>query len=84
MDCMLGVAFLGLLQPAADMAAPTGRLRFLPLICGLMIGSAFLMGLDHLLPHLHVHQNQQEGLSTSWRRSILLVTAMTCTTFPKA
>lgn len=46
MDCMLGVAFLGLLQPAADMAAP--------------------------MPHLHVRQNQQEGLSTSWRRSILL------------
>ena len=91
MDCMLGAAggmmlgaaFLGLLQPAADMAAPLGRLSFLPLVCGLMIGSAFLMGLDHLLPHLHVHQNQQEGLSTSWRRSILLVTAMTLHHIPE-
>ena len=41
-----------------------------------MAGAAFLMGLDHLLPHLHIRQKQQEGLSTSWRRSVLLVTAM--------
>ena len=84
MDCMLGAAggmmlgaaFLGLLQPAADMASHMGRLHFIPIVCGLMAGAAFLMGLDHLLPHLHIRQKQQEGLSTSWRRSVLLVTAM--------
>ena len=91
MDCMLGAAggmmlgaaFLGLLQPAADMAAPMGHLSFLPLVCGLMSGAAFLMGLDYLLPHLHVHQNMQEGLATGWRRSILLVTAMTLHHIPE-
>ena len=84
MDCMLGAAggmmlgaaFLGLLQPAAEMASHMGRLHFIPIVCGLMAGAAFLMGLDHLLPHLHIRQKQQEGLSTSWRRSVLLVTAM--------
>lgn len=84
MDCMLGAAggmmlgaaFLGLLEPAAAMASHMGRWNFVPLVCGLMAGAAFLMGLDHLLPHLHIRQKQQEGLSTSWRRSVLLVTAM--------
>lgn len=84
MDCMLGAAggmmlgaaFLGLLQPAAEMASHMGSLHFIPIVCGLMAGAAFLMGLDHLLPHLHIRQKQQEGLSTSWRRSVLLVTAM--------
>lgn len=84
MDCMLGAAggmmlgaaFLGLLQPAAEMASHMGRWHFIPIVCGLMAGAAFLMGLDHLLPHLHIRQKQQEGLSTSWRRSVLLVTAM--------
>ena len=66
----------GLLQPAAEMASHMGRLHFIPIVCGLMAGAAFLMGLDHLLPHLHIRQKQQEGLSTSWRRSVLLVTAM--------
>ena len=91
MDCMLGAAggmmlgaaFLGLLQPAAEMAASLGRWSFFPLVLGLMGGSALLMGLDHLLPHLHVHQNMQEGMSTSWRRSILLVTAMTLHHIPE-
>ena len=84
MDCMLGAAggmmlgaaFLGLLEPAAAMASHMGRWNFVPIVCGLMAGAAFLMGLDHLLPHLHIRQKQQEGLSTSWRRSVLLVTAM--------
>ena len=87
MDCMLGAAggmmlgaaFLGLLEPAAAMASHMGRWNFVPLVCGLMAGAAFLMGLDHLLPHLHIRQKQQEGLSTSWRRSVLLVTAMALT-----
>lgn len=62
MDCMLGAAggmmlgaaFLGLLEPAAAMASHMGRWNFVPIVCGLMAGAAFLMGLDHLLPHLHM------------------------------
>ena len=75
MDCMLGAAG-GMMLGAAEMASHMGRLHFIPIVCGLMAGAAFLMGLDHLLPHLHIRQKQQEGLSTSWRRSVLLVTAM--------
>ncbi|MGE9986054.1 ZIP family metal transporter [Desulfovibrio sp. SGI.169] len=84
MDCllgaaggmMLGAAFLGLLRPALELAAPLGRLAFLPIAAGLLLGAAFLLCLDRVLPHIHMLQNTTEGLSTSWRRSILLVTAM--------
>ncbi len=84
MDCLLGAAggmmlaaaSLGLLAPALEMTAPLGRLSFLPIICGLALGAAFLLGLDKVLPHLHVMQDSVEGVDTRWRRSALLVAAM--------
>ncbi|MDD4701844.1 MAG: ZIP family metal transporter [Desulfovibrio sp.] len=84
MDCllgaaggmMLGAAFFGLLQPAMEMAGHAGRFGFLPVVFGLMLGAAFLLLLDRALPHLHLVQGTTEGISTHWRRSVLLVTAM--------
>ncbi len=84
MDCLLGAAggmmlaaaFLGLLAPALEMTEHLGRLSFLPVMIGLALGAGFLLGLDRILPHLHVMQNNVEGPDTRWRRSILLVAAM--------
>ena len=57
-----------------------GRSFMLPIallpVAGLLLGAAFLWCLDRVLPHIHMLQDTTEGLSTSWRRSILLVTAM--------
>lgn len=84
MDCLLGVAggmmlaaaLLGLLAPALEMTEHLGRLSFLPVVCGLALGAAFLLGLDKALPHLHAMQDSVEGLDSRWRRSALLVAAM--------
>lgn len=84
MDCLLGAAggmmlaaaFLGLLAPALEMTTHPGRLSFLPITAGLLLGAGFLLGLDRLLPHLHIMQDSVEGMRTGWRRSILLVAAM--------
>ncbi|MEG2171859.1 MAG: ZIP family metal transporter [Desulfovibrionaceae bacterium] len=73
---MLGAAFWGLLTPSMDLSAPLGLWAFGPPLIGLALGALFLRGLDKVLPHLHGLSNTQEGLSTTWRRSILLVTAM--------
>ena len=84
MDCLLGAAggmmlaaaSLGLLAPALNMTTHLGRLSFLPIVCGLALGAAFLLGLDKLLPHLHARQGSVEGVDSGWRRSALLVAAM--------
>lgn len=84
MDCLLGAAggmmlaaaSLGLLAPALEMTEHLGRLSFLPIICGLALGAAFLLGLDKVLPHLHAMQDSVEGVDARWRRSALLVAAM--------
>lgn len=84
MDCFLGgaggmmlaAAFFGLLQPAFELTAHLATWAFVPVIIGLLLGAGFLLGLDRVMPHIHNMQDQPEGLSTRWRRSILLVTAM--------
>lgn len=84
MDCLLGVAggmmlgasFFGLLQPAMELTSHMGRTGFIPVVFGLLLGAGFLLMLDRVLPHLHLVQDTTEGISTRWRRSVLLVTAM--------
>ena len=73
---MLGAAFFGLLTPALELTAHLGRLAFAPVVAGLTLGAFFLWLLDRVLPHIHILQDTPEGISTSWRRSVLLVAAM--------
>lgn len=73
---MLGAAFWSLLSPALDLCKGLGRLAFAPPLLGLVLGATFLRGFDMVLPHLHSLSGTKEGLSTAWKRSVLLVTAM--------
>lgn len=73
---MLGAAFWSLLAPSIEMSKDLGKLSFGPPLLGLLLGAAFLRGLDKVLPHLHALSGTTEGPSTTWRRSVLLVTAM--------
>jgi zinc transporter, ZIP family len=49
------------------------------------IGAAFLRVVDKILPHLHIGfpREEAEGIKTSWRRSVLLVLAMTIHNIPE-
>jgi len=52
---------------------------------GFLIGAAFLRGIDKVLPHLHLGFpiEEAEGIKTSWRRSTLLVLAITIHNIPE-
>ena len=56
----------------------------LPLV-GSMAGGLFLRSLDLVLPHLHPghKMDEAEGIHTSWRRSVLLVSAITLHNIPE-
>jgi len=84
MDAQLGVAggmmiaasFFGLLTPAMVMTKSLGAFSFAPITVGLLIGAAFLWGVDQALPHAHEAQGTTEGFTTEWHGSALLVMAM--------
>lgn len=61
---MLSASFFSLLLPSLEM-----EVTYMPswLLSGiaLVLGAAFLWGIDHLLPHLHTVPNKEEGIKTA-------------------
>ena len=82
---MIAASFWSLLAPAIEMAEEAGGIPWLPATVGFLLGGAFLWGVDKLLPHLHIGYptEEAEGLQTTWRRSVLLVLAITLHNFPE-
>lgn len=82
---MIAASFWSLLAPAIDMVEQQGGVTWFPPVVGFLLGGAFLLGIDKILPHLHFDQPREaaEGISTSWRRSVLLVLAITLHNIPE-
>jgi ZIP family zinc transporter len=85
---MIAASFFSLLSPAIEMAEATHALgKGLPswavAASGFVLGGVFLRLADRLLPHHHVGAAEDEGLKTSWSRSLLLVLAITLHNIPE-
>jgi len=93
LDAMLGFAsgvmvaasFWSLLAPAIEIADAQGTPSWLPAAVGFLLGAAFLRLADAFLPHLHLFlpREQAEGIRTHWRRTTLLVLAITLHNIPE-
>jgi ZIP family zinc transporter len=82
---MIAASYWSLLAPAIEMSEGSGLPAWVPATVGFLLGGAFLLGVDKLLPHLHIGYptEQAEGLKTSWQRSVLLVLAITLHNIPE-
>ena len=80
---MVAASVWSLLIPAMEEAEASGLPGWLPAVGGFVLGIGFLLLLDVLLPHLHVDARQPEGLHSSWRRTTLLVLAVTLHNIPE-
>lgn len=82
---MIAASFWSLLAPSIEMAEAQGLPVWLPATVGFLLGGMFLRLADAVLPHLHVGAGvgEAEGVPTSWRRSTLLVLAITLHNIPE-
>jgi ZIP family zinc transporter len=82
---MIAASYWSLLAPGIELAEEQGTAGWIPAAIGFLSGGAFLRGVDAILPHLHLGLplEEAEGLHTTWRRSILLVTAITLHNIPE-
>jgi ZIP family zinc transporter len=82
---MIAASFWSLLAPAIEMAEESGLPGWVPALVGFLLGGGFLWVVDQLLPHLHLRlpEEEAEGLPTTWRRSVLLVLAITLHNIPE-
>ncbi len=82
---MIAASFWSLLAPAIDLSAGGPLPEWLPPVIGFLLGGVFLRSLDLILPHLHpgMKMSEAEGVETTWRRSVLLVSAITLHNIPE-
>ena len=82
---MIAASYFSLLAPAIELAEGRGAIPWIPAVVGFIAGGIFLRGLDYVLPHLHLHDpvRDAEGIDTTWKRSVLLVSAITLHNVPE-
>jgi ZIP family zinc transporter len=82
---MVAASFWSLLLPAVGYAEGAGEVAWIPVTLGFLLGAGFLLAADRLLPHLHLDApgGEVEGIPTEWRRSSLLIAAITLHNVPE-
>jgi ZIP family zinc transporter len=82
---MIAASVWSLLLPAIDLSRELGGSGWAPAAVGFLLGGLVLRLADHWLPHLHpgLKRDRAEGIKTRWRRSTLLVLAITLHNIPE-
>jgi ZIP family zinc transporter len=82
---MIAASYWSLLAPSIEMSEAQGMLPWFPPAVGFAAGAHVLFGLDKLVPHLHLNfgQDETEGVKTQWKRTTLLVLAITLHNIPE-
>lgn len=80
---MISASMFGLLVPAIETAEAAGQAGWIPAAGGFLIGVGFLLLLDQLMPHLHIGESRPEGVSSSFKRTTLLMLAVTLHNIPE-
>ena len=80
---MVAASVWSLLIPSMDMAADMGKFAFVPAAAGFLMGIAFLLIMDRLVPHLHMDHEEPEGLKSNLKKTTMLVLAVTLHNIPE-
>ena len=80
---MVAASVWSLLIPAMEQSEAMGQLAFVPAVVGLWAGILFLLLLDHIIPHLHMNSEEQEGPQCSLSRRLMLVLAVVLHNIPE-
>ncbi len=82
---MIAASYWSLLAPAIEMASQTTTPAWIPAVVGFLLGGVFLKIIDRIMPHLHfgLPIEDAEGIKTRWKRTVLLVLAVTIHNIPE-
>lgn len=80
---MVAASIWSLLIPAMNYSEHMGKFAFLPAAIGFWLGILFLMLLDKIVPHLHMHSEESEGPKSSLGKDTMLILAMTIHNIPE-
>ena len=80
---MIAASVWSLLIPSIDMANEQGKIAWIPASFGFLLGIFFLLLLDSLVPHMHLDQQEPEGVKANLKKTTMLVLAVTLHNIPE-
>lgn len=80
---MIAASIWSLILPAIEMSEEQGKIAWLPATIGFLFGIVFLLVLDSIIPHLHLHNEKPEGVKSKLQRTTMLVLAVTLHNIPE-
>ncbi len=80
---MVAASVWSLLIPALELSSDSGILSIVPAASGFLGGTLFLLLLDHIIPHIHLHASESEGPSCRFSRTTKMVFAVTLHNIPE-
>lgn len=80
---MIAASVWSLLIPAIEMAQEQNIVKWIPATIGFLLGIFFLLVLDSIIPHLHLNSNEPEGIKSKFRKTTMMVFAVTLHNIPE-
>ena len=80
---MIAASIWSLLLPSIDMAKEQKVPAYIPAAVGFLLGMAFLLLLDSVIPHLHLKSEEPEGVRSDLTKKTMLVLAVTLHNIPE-
>ena len=80
---MVAASIWSLIIPAIELSKGMGKLSFIPSAIGFSLGILFLLFLDMLIPHLHMNAEKAEGLKSDFKKTTMMVLAVTLHNIPE-
>lgn len=82
---MIAASYWSLLAPSIEMSRELNIIEWIPPVIGFLLGGLCLYIIDKILPHLHMDLpiKEAEGIKTTWKRTTLLILAITLHNIPE-
>ena len=80
---MIAASIWSLIIPSMDMASEQGKVAWIPAAVGFILGIAFLLVLDSVIPHLHLNNDKTEGIKAKLKKTTMMVFAVTLHNIPE-
>ena len=80
---MIAASIWSLLIPSIELAEAQNIISWIPALVGFLGGIGFLLALDCVIPHLHIGSDTPEGRKVSFKKSTMLILAVTLHNIPE-
>lgn len=80
---MIAASIWSLIIPSIEMSEGQGKIGWIAPAIGFLLGMAFLLLLDTIIPHMHLDKDEPEGVKSKLKKTTMLILAVTLHNIPE-